>query len=153
MAATYLLKHNPKAWTWDELGQSAALVKAGHRFRYTWSTGRSRRPTIGDRAFLIRLGVEPKGLFGSGTIVTDPVNRPHWDPYRASQGVRDYAVEIEFDTLLVPGEDRILRLDDLQHAPLGAMFWTTQGTCVTIPEHIAVALELVWAPYSRTYVT
>lgn len=150
MVETYLFKHNPKAWTWDDLRASAALVKGRHDFIYTWSTGQSKRPKAGDRAFLIRLGVEPKGIFGSGTIISDPVRRPHWDPYRAAQGAQDYAVDIKFDTLLVPGEDRILRLDNLQRAPLGAMFWTTQGTCVTIPEHIAVALELVWAPYSGT---
>jgi 5-methylcytosine-specific restriction protein A len=151
MTTTYLLKHNPKAWTWDNLGECAALLKAGRRFVYTWSTGRSGRPTIGDRVFLIRLGVEPKGVFGSGEIITDPFRRPHWDPYRAAQGVCDYAVEIAFDTLLVPGEEPILRLDILQRPPLDAMFWTTQGTCVSIPAHLAAALEIAWAPYAGNH--
>ena len=102
---TYLLKHNPKAWTWDDLSECAAVTRNVGTCVYTWSTGRSRRPNVGDRAFLIRLGVEPKGIFGAGTVITNPVTRPHWDPCRAARGERDYAVDIAFDALLVPGED------------------------------------------------
>lgn len=148
MSNTYLFKYNPKSWTWLDLADLATLVNGGDRVVYTWSTGRSRRPSVGDRAYIIRLGLEPKGIFGSGIIDTDPVGRPHRDPHRAAQGVRDYAVEISLDTLLVPEQDNILSLDELQRDPLSAMFWTTQGTCVEIPPIVAAELEEAWTPYA-----
>jgi hypothetical protein len=50
-----------------------------------WSVG-SRSIARGDRLFLIRLGVEPKGIIAAGWALGEPYQAPHWETKRAVAG-------------------------------------------------------------------
>lgn len=79
-----------------------------------WSTGeRKERVSIGDRVFLLRQGVDPRGLVGSGRIVRKAEKRPHWDKERRDNGDTYYRARVRWDTLretpVVLTEDLIKR--------------------------------------------
>ena len=110
---TYLLAWNPKRWQWDNIVQMSTDVKMGNHVLDRWSSGVSKRPRMGDRFFLIRLGEEPKGIFASGKIMRDTFEALHWDAEKSSLGETTNYVEIKYDTLLNPDVDPILPCDFL----------------------------------------
>ena len=62
---TYLFAWNPKRWKWTDLPQAVAKAKeeGGYLSQLTCKSYKSVKE--GDRAFLIRLGVPPKGIMPS----------------------------------------------------------------------------------------
>ncbi len=143
---TYLLVWNPKRWDWTDLADNIRAVATDDEVIVHWSCGRAKNLQVGDRAFLIRLGVEPKGIMGAGTIIRERHELPHYDPARAARGDLLGRVEVRFDTLLNPLLDPLLPREFLHTAaPFSAMHWDTQMSGVRIPDHIAIEVEREWA--------
>jgi hypothetical protein len=123
-------------------------VKQGEDLTEDWSTAnRNARP--GDRAFLIRLGEEPRGIFASGTVATEPHLRRHWDAQSAASAEETYFVGVALDTLLNPLSDDVLRRDKLDISPLSNYDWDTESSGVVIPDDAAQELERIWVQYAR----
>lgn len=101
---------------------------------------------MGDRAFLIRLGAEPRGIFGSGVVVRERYEDRHYNPVRAEKGDMAGYVDIRFDILRNPQRDDILPHDRLTQYPmLREMYWSPQGSGVSIREAVVGPLERAWA--------
>ena len=91
----------------------------------------------GDRAYIVRVGVEPKGIFASGVISSEP--------YLAfRKGRHYYRIEIAIDVLLNPGKEQILSLDILKTGNLAAQTWTPQASGISIRPQLVDELEAVW---------
>src|SRR3954451_23280558 len=76
--ATYLFAWNPKLWPWEELQALCMRVRRRGFVDVEWSSGRTRQIEPGSRAFMLRLGVAPKGVIGSGVTLTAPRQGLHW---------------------------------------------------------------------------
>ena len=74
--ATYLFAWNPSLWNWPELPKDIRQLKRRGHFDTEWNSGRVRNIEIGSRAFLMRVGVPPKGIFGAGYTLTAPGAAP-----------------------------------------------------------------------------
>lgn len=137
-----LLTWNPNAWSWTTISQDAATSRgaAGHVDR--WSCGNTRDIPIGSRAFLIRLGVEPKGLVASGTVTLAPTEMPHWDIQKAAAGKSALYVTLAFD-FIADGSPPI-PLSVLKTIDSG-FDWTPRASGHRIPEDLAAELERRWA--------
>jgi 5-methylcytosine-specific restriction protein A len=146
-AKTFLFTWNPKKWSWDDLPQAVYDANAEGRYHNCWSCAAIRQVSVGDRAFLMRLGVAPKGLMGSGVIVSEPFEAPHWNPERARQGDTDYQVGIIFDAL---SDLPIMGEEQLTSGSLGKHHWFPQNSGTQIPEDIALELETEWSRVSGT---
>ena len=96
---TFLFTWNPNNWDWDYLPEAVSEANSKGYYREKWSCISHRRIKIGDRAFLMRLGQAPKGIMGSGIVVSDPFEGLHWDPEKAKKGEKVHRVEIVFDVL------------------------------------------------------
>jgi 5-methylcytosine-specific restriction protein A len=143
--ATYLLVWNPKLWHWADLPDVVNRVGRGEPVVERWSCGSNKRIVRGDRVFLIRLGREPKGIIGSGTVVVEPFEDVHWQPEKAQLGQKARYIEFQFDALLDPEREPILWRERLKsEAPLSRMHWDTRSSGVRIPDNIASELEKVW---------
>ena len=141
MHSTYLFAWNPKLWDWPELPRDIAkLARRGH-LDIEWSSGRARNVEPGGRAFLVKLGVEPKGIYGAGTVMTAPVERAHWREDKAKLGHRTGYVMLRLDTLL---DSPIVLLDDLAKAPFAGFRWTVRQSGTRVPGTLADALETLW---------
>lgn len=77
--STYLLKWNPKNWEWATLTQDVEEVRSRGFFDTRWSCGNSKRIKRGDRAFLLRTGIAPRGIMASGLITDEPHEAAHYN--------------------------------------------------------------------------
>jgi len=65
--STYLYTWNPKRWNWADQPEAICRIGDGEQYDMYWSCGNTKKITVGDTFFLIKLGVEPKkGKAGSG---------------------------------------------------------------------------------------
>lgn len=138
--SAYLFVWNPKKWDWETLDQSVDQLEATGRLSEKWSCASHKAVAIGDRAFLLRLGVEPKGIMGSGWIASQAFLSPHW----SGDDKLVPRVIIDFDTLLHPDKSRLLGLDLLSKGPLAQQTWTPQASGISISPDVVPALEALW---------
>lgn len=144
---TFLFTWNPKRWHWDDLPQAVYEANVEGQYLDKWSCGVTKNISVGDRAFLIRLGEPPKGMIGSGTIVSEPYESAHWNAEKAEQGVTVYRVNILFDVL---SEIPILDEQVLSSGGLADHNWYPRASGTIIPENIAKQLEVIWSRATAT---
>lgn len=138
--AAYLFVWNPKNWSWTWLDQAVDQLSATGRYSEKWSCASHKSIRVGDRAFLLRLGSEPKGIMGSGLIATRPFLSPHWD----GSGRRVERVVIDFDALLHPDKGPLLDIKVLNQGSLAVQTWTPQSSGISIRQSILPELEAKW---------
>jgi|SRR5579875_100045 len=138
--ATYLFVWNPKRWhEWNDLDQEIEQVGITGWADSRWSTGNRTNLPTGSRFFLIRLGIEPKGIMGSGVTSSEPYSERHWDPRRGTEEAR--YVDLRFDFL---SRDVLVPWSELQRPPFSSFHWAAQSSGLTIPGKVAEALEEIW---------
>jgi 5-methylcytosine-specific restriction protein A len=140
--STHLFAFNPKLWNWPTLaGDIRTLRRRGH-FDTEWSCGRFRNIEPGSRAFMVRLGVPPKGLIGSGVVMTAPAERDHWVESKRARGTLSRSVMLRFDELfLMP----LITFDELEVPPWRRFRWGIRASGTRLPSTLADALEPWWA--------
>ncbi len=107
-----------------------------------WSCGNTRKIEVGDRTFLLRQGVEPRGIVASGTVIEPPYEDAHWDENASKPALY---VDVELDALLDPDSDGVLPRELLDESPLSVMHWNAQSSGTTISEQVASALMEAWS--------
>jgi 5-methylcytosine-specific restriction protein A len=140
---TYLLTWNPKRFGWDDLHEDIGALQTEGFLLGRWSCGVTRRIAEADRLFLIRLGIEPRGIMASGWALGAPFEDEHWHPHPRPDGRIALYVEVCFDAILDP-ETQILSLETIRERVDRRMNWTPQASGVSIPEQAAVRLEKEW---------
>ena len=139
--ATYLFAWNPSLCNWPEMAADRRkLARRGH-FDTEWNSGRVRNIEPGSRAFLVRVGVPPKGIFGAGYTLTAPHPEPHWRPDRAAAGAVMQRLILRLDTLL---ELPAITYDDLALPPFARFRWGVRSSGMHVPSALADALETLW---------
>lgn len=118
------------------------IVRRGY-YKCYWST-HALKIQPGDRVFLMKLGVEPRGIVASGCVVSDVDEGPNWDKNAKSE-TANY-VEIKWDVALDPDE-RIFPIKRLRKGIYSKMCWSPRASGVAIPDKIAAQLEKDWAPF------
>lgn len=139
--ATYLFAWNPALWNWPDMpADIRQLSRRGH-YDTEWNSGRVRNIEIGSRAFLIRVGVPPKGLFGAGYTLTAPVPTIHWRPERAAKGAVQQRLTLRLEALHpLP----LITYEDLGAPPFARFRWGVRSSGVRVPSTLADALEDLW---------
>ena len=116
------------------------LKRRGH-YDTEWNSGRVRSIEVGSRAFLIRVGVPPKGIFGAGYTLTAPVPTPHWRPERAAVGAIQQRLTLRLEAVhLLP----LITYEDLGVPPFVRFRWGVRSSGVRIPSTLADLLEAMW---------
>jgi len=137
---TYLFGWNPIKFKWEDMDDDIATLAKTGKLEDNWSVVSHKTIQPGDRAYIIRLGVEPKGIFASGYIVSEP--------YLASRKGRIYhRITIGMDVLLNPDKQPILALDILKTGNLAAQTWTPQASGISIRPELVDELEGVWLDF------
>jgi 5-methylcytosine-specific restriction protein A len=139
--ATFLFAWNPKIWNWPDLpGYQRRIARNGF-IDAEWSSGRTRQIEPGSRAFMVRLGVPPKGIIGSGVTLTAPELGPHWREEKIALGIQTLSLDIRWDALF---ELPQISLDELAVPPFSRFRWMPRASGMRIPTHVADALEDLW---------
>ena len=139
--ATYLFAWNPKLWPWPELPSLRARLARRGFVDFEWSSGRTRELEPGSRAFLIRLGVPPKGIIGAGVTVTAPVSALHWRPEKAATGTLTNYLTLRLETLF---DAPPVTFEDLASSPFSRYRWGIRQSGTGLPAPLADALENLW---------
>jgi hypothetical protein len=137
---SYLFGWNPLKFKWEDLDKDIAALGGNGKLADNWSVVSHKTIQPGDRAYIVRVGVEPKGIFASGYISSHP--------YLAlRKGRTYYRIEITFDVLLNPDKQPILTLDILKTGNLAAQNWTPQASGISIRPQLVDELEGVWQDF------
>lgn len=136
--ATWLLTWNPVNWDWTTLASDVRKVGRDGQLSDRWSCGNARRISEGERFFLLRQGVQPRGLLGSGVTASEPYEDKHF----GGRG-RAWYVDVTFDSLY---ESPVIPTEELTRPEggLDCTAWRTQASGVRIPGTIAAPLEALW---------
>jgi 5-methylcytosine-specific restriction protein A len=139
--ATFLFAWNPKIWNWPDLPDYGRRIARKGFVDAQWASGRTRQIEPGSRAFMVRLGVPPKGIIGSGVTLTAPVLGPHWRDDKIALGIQTLHLDIRWDALF---ELPLISFDELAVPPFSRFRWATRASGMRIPTHVADALEDLW---------
>ena len=129
----FLYTQNPAKWHWVDLQDAIYRVSNGLDYDLYWSCRNTNKVKIGDTFFLIRLGVEPKGIIGCGYVLSEPYERPHWDSEKAKQGQTTMGTDLLFKAL---SDQPIFSLERLKEKH-PEFHWTPQTSGNSIPDAIA----------------
>ena len=139
---TYLLSWNPKIWEWVDMKEDIAKVAKNGYFEMQWSTGVTKKIKEGDRLFLMKLGVEPRGIVASGWATSDVQHSTH---YKNSSKKALY-IGVRFDTILSP--TAVFPIEFLQNDTFyRKVHWTPQASGMCVPDDIAERLEKDWSKF------
>lgn len=141
--ATFLFAWNPKKWDWKEGGLTKQILKvaATGSAEDSWSCGNRKDLPLGSRFFLIRLGIDPKGIVGSGQTTTDPALGPHWASTLRREGKEALYVDLKFDFL---SKEPLIAWDELQEPPYSKVSWGIRASGVLLPDSVTDELEQLW---------
>lgn len=140
----FLFAWNPDKWEWPDLAQDVKDLEETGIFTDAWSCASHKAVREGDRAYLIKLGKEPKGIMGSGYISSEPFMGEN---HRGQPRMR---ILINFERLLDPEKEELLSLDVLKSGVLAAQHWSTQSSGIAIKQEVAEELEQVWNDFIRS---
>jgi 5-methylcytosine-specific restriction protein A len=139
--STYLFAWNPALWGWPELGREIArLARRGH-VDIEWASGRIRAIEPGSRAFVVRLGVAPKGIMGSGVTLSAPAPGRHWIEAKAVAGIPALYLRLRLEALY---DAPLVSFDDLAQPPFSRFRWGVRSSGTRLPSSLAEALEALW---------
>jgi predicted HNH restriction endonuclease len=100
---------------------------------------------VGARVFLLKQGVEPKGVVGSGWVIRAPYASAHWDKVRASKGENAFYVDYVPDVLIDLERDDPLDLRKFNEGPLSGAIWKIQSSGTNLKDSVAHELEVAWS--------
>jgi len=136
----YLFGWNPAKFKWENLDEDIAKLSATGELEDTWSVASHKTIQPGDRAYIVRVGHEPKVIFASGYISSKPF-------LALRVGRTYYRINIALDILLNPDKQPILGLDILKTGNLAAQNWTPQASGISIRPELVDELEGVWQDF------
>jgi 5-methylcytosine-specific restriction enzyme A len=148
----YLLTWNPQRWEWPGLAELSTRVQSGEEIDIEWGCGNNRRICPGDRAFFLRQGVEPRGIFASGTFTSAPLKGEHWEEEKRRRGIPLLRVQVRLEALLDPLFDPILPRSLLNVPRFTGMHWNTQVSGISIPAPVAAELENAWRNFIPNFI-
>lgn len=111
-----------------------------------WSVVSHKKIKPGDRAFLMRLGQEPKGIMAAGFVTSQPFLSGHW----SGEDKLVNCVMIEFEVILNPNSEPLLGLEHLKTGNLSKGNWTPQSSGIEINSEMCDELEAVWFHFLTT---
>lgn len=136
----YLFGWNPLKFEWADIDDDIKLLAETGKFEDNWSVISHKSIQPGDRAYIVRVGVEPKGIFASGIVSSEA-----YPAFR--KGRHYYRISVSLDVLLNPDRERILTLDILKTGSLAAQTWTPQASGISIRPELVDELEGVWQDF------
>lgn len=113
-------------------------------FEMQWSSGVTKKIKPNDRIFLMKLGVEPRGIVASGWATSEVRQNVHYK----DKSRKALYVQVRFDTVL--DSSAVFPIELLLHGKsYKGVHWTPQASGMTIPEVIALQLEKDWSKFLK----
>ena len=143
---SYLFAWNPESYPWVELEEEVTQLRNTGSLVGRWSCISHKKIRIGDRAFLVRLNAEVKGIMASGYVNSEPFLAPHW----SEKNKLAHYVMIDFEIILNPYKEPILPIEELSIGNYTKKQWSPQGSGVSIKRELVDDLEEKWFKFITT---
>ncbi|WP_347989937.1 AAA family ATPase [Methylomonas sp. AM2-LC] len=140
---SYLFSWNPEKLTWDSFAADRFKTQSGESVIMSWRCANTQIK-LGDRAYLLRTGIEPKGIIAAGNIVKEPYQDLHFDEAKAAKGEEVFYVDIEFTQIVDPTIDPFIALNELNQITLDNQQWNPQSSGIEIKKRSAGKVEQLW---------
>ena len=140
---TYLFSWNPKKWPWPTYELDIAELNAKKEVTKNWRCISYTKIQPGDRAFIVRVGSLPRGIIGSGQVISKPFLSPHHK--NITKDI--YRVTVKFDILLNAETEPILTNEILKLGDLATQNWAPQASGISIKPELVDTLEAVWEDF------
>lgn len=141
---SWLFTWNPDFFPWGTLKEDRDKTFKGEAVVIPWNCS-SNKIMEGDKAFLTRVGTEPRGIFAVGNVVVEPYEDTHWDEQKALKGETTNFVKIEFSRIHNPlSGDPIVTADDLKSITIDNQKWAPQNSGIIIKPRSAGLLQKRW---------
>ncbi|WP_295714133.1 HNH endonuclease [Mucilaginibacter sp.] len=140
MENTYLFAWNPKNWVFKDLERNLNELKDFGITTMDWKVQSTKKIKLGDRAYVMRVGDNCRGIFASGIIS----KLPYKGPYFKNPTKLVSQVNIDFDVFLNPFTESNLSLDEIEKNIPSKQFWTPHQSGIQIREDAAARLGPLW---------
>ena len=152
----YLLSWNPDKWEWSDLAEDSKKVLSGGVVEEDWSVTKSKKPSIGDRFYLMKVGKHGRGIIAFGTIQTEPYEAAHYDEKKTSTSRLKY-VHVIFECLVDGHDGRYLatesELNKINDVLSVSQNWTPQNSGISIKDEVISKLELIVEENKARHIT
>ena len=149
-SATWLLNWNPNIWPWETLAEERAATHEGKTVTHKWRCA-NHQAMVGDMVYLVRTGVEPKGIIATGNIVTASYEDVFQDEPEASEGKTRWYVDVSFSRIQDPkSNDPYLTSEDLKSITIDNQVWFPQASGIEIKQRSAGILKKKWDEMLKT---
>lgn len=140
---SWLFAWNPNNWMWEELPEHIAQIQEGKPVVLRWSCA-NQNISAGDRAWLVRLGQEPKGIMATGNVISEPYEAEHYDESRAGQGDTCLYVDVELTAIRDVFKDPYITMAELNTITIDQQQWSPQSSGIEIKPCSAALLDKLW---------
>lgn len=136
---TFLLTWNPAQNRPASLGHVIKTMEKGRLYGCEWSTGNRVDLPLHSRFFMLRQGVEPRGIMASGRTLSRPKQG-------TSPGDHSNYCKLQFTAVLDATIGHLIPLAELlNHPPLDEFHWSPQSGGILFEKKQSDKLERLWA--------
>ena len=144
---TYLLVWNAENWGWETLDKDHEQYLQEGYFKIDWCCGNHKPMQIDSRVFLIRQGKDPRGIFASGLILSDPYPAPCWNPMSECHEGTVPTIDVKIDSFVNPNKEGILSREKLFGIHNSMQYWDIPISGIHIDPAVAGELEVLWKKF------
>lgn len=138
----WLIAWNQKNWDWENFSEVCESTKNGKTFVDNWACSNTK-PQIGEEVFLIKLGDEPRGIIGHGTVIRPSYEKEHYNAAKAAEGKKQKTIDVRFDRLIDYTKDKFIPQDEL-NAKCAGQQWSPQSSGIEIKPTVLPGLRKLW---------
>lgn len=107
---------------------------------FNWSILEHEKASKGDRFIFVKVGyAKPTGIIGVGHFNSDPFEDEDW----SGQGRKTYYMGMDWETVIKPTSDKILKTDVLIDA-IPEIVWSQGKAGVMVSPEVAEKIEVLW---------
>lgn len=140
---SWLLSWNPTKWNWSTLSEDRAKTQSGHPVTHSWRCA-STGPCEGDHVYLVRTGVDPRGIVAFGTVSRTPYEAEHYDAQKAEAGETARFIDVDFSDVRDAQIDPIVPIELLQKEA-SEQTWNPQSSGIEIKPKASRVLARLWS--------
>lgn len=113
---------------------------------FNWSVAEYDKAHAGDRFIFIKVGYDrPTGIVGVGQFISEPYCGEDW----SGQGRKIYYMDMDWETVINPTSDKILKTHELIKA-IPEIMWSKGKAGVMVAPEIAEKIDALWKQHLET---
>lgn len=135
---TFLLTWNPAQRCPQNQLEAIMKFERGRYYSEIWRTGNRINLPCYSRIFMLRQGVEPRGIIASGYTISEPERSGDLE-------YRSCFCEVEYTAFLDASKGHLIPLEELNlNPPLDMVNWSTRAGGILMEKEQAEVLEKLW---------